>query len=125
MIETFAVVGLALLGGCAVFYVIARIIVATDPPTRTDHFRMTTDARGATVNKPVQQAGIHDRDLTWKETHLPLTEAKVRAALANPNIRYMDTEALYFSLCNHPDFGMAHPLIEEVLEKQGTLINKP
>lgn len=69
--------------------------------------------------------GIHDRDLTWQETHLPVTDAKVQAALRNPNASYMDMEALYFSLCNHPDYGMAHPLVEAVLEKQGQLIDKP
>jgi len=54
--------------------------------------------------------------------HLPITEKIVRAIMDNPKVTFEDLDAVYFSLCNHPDFGMSHPLADEVLEKQRELV---
>ena len=54
--------------------------------------------------------------------HLPLTEKNVRAVLDNPDVTFEDCDALYFSLCNSDKFGIAHPLVDEVLAKQGEIV---
>lgn len=56
--------------------------------------------------------------------HLDITETIVRAVLKNPRVTFEDLDALYFSLCNSPHFGMAHPLTSEVLKKQSEIVLK-
>lgn len=54
--------------------------------------------------------------------HLQLTEDIVHAILRNPKVTYEDCDALYFSLCNCPEFGCADPLVDEVIAKQREIV---
>lgn len=73
--------------------------------------------------KPEGFTGIQDRELTYEETHLPVTKEIIFSLLKNPNVTYLDLESLYWSVANSPDYTL-YKYLTDISEKQETLIYK-
>ena len=109
--------------GVFVFWIIAGVITMNRPQSNEARTPYT-----ATTSKPNEQARpakpIINMGDVYDVNHLPVNDTIVTAILRNPHITYEDCDALYFSLCNHPDYGGTHPLVDDVLRKQGEVYKK-
>lgn len=68
--------------------------------------------------------GIWDRELTYRETHLPVTPYLILLALLDPNATYMNMEALYWSIISSPDPSLMMYL-DYVSRRRAELVDKP
>jgi len=52
---------------------------------------------------------------------LPLNDEIIAAVLHNPHATFEDMDALYFSLCNHPNYGGTSKEAQAALDAMGKL----
>lgn len=68
--------------------------------------------------------GIQDRELTYAETHLPVTKKRIQAAINNPDATWLEMDALWFS-ANNSDDVEARNMLDAISRRQGELTDKP
>lgn len=77
---------------------------------------------GGKVKKQLSSS-CPDGDLSWEETHLPLTEDKILSVLNDPRLTFRHCDELYFSLLNG-DATLFHKYSDAVMAKQAEIARK-